>query len=381
MELIDTRGEKIVRNMIIAFIVIVLSACTIEQEQEKTTPEVRFTPGTTMDFTFDSNGLTLSGIFDTPAKKVSEALIIFVHGYGGSDIRGRNSYADLRQRFNEIGIATAVWDKPGQGQSEGAFDINQSVFSSAEEVLDAASYLRQINAPGSDRIGIWGISRAGWIAPIALSQDSNINFWISVSGTTAEDNFSYLLLSNLPHEGDTVEQAEKLAEEWRAGCNIFRTGGSYDLYQSATQQLRANEYIKQMRGKWQSRAQYEAQQLGCNAGTCANIDDDMCSYVFIKNFEAMLSSLEVDTLAIFGERDLNVDWRKTSKLYQTTIGQNPKASLLIASFEDADHNLHVSETGSIREMQNMNSPLKSDGYYDVQLKWLLETVLESRSSN
>lgn len=381
MELIDTRGEKIVRNMIIAVIVIVLSACTIEQEQEKTTPEVRFTPGTTMDFTFDSNGLTLSGIFDTPAKKVSKALIIFVHGYGGSDIRGRNSYADLRQRFNEIGIATAVWDKPGQGQSEGAFDINQSVFSSAEEVLDAASYLRQVNAPGSDRIGIWGISRAGWIAPIALSQDSNINFWISVSGTTAEDNFSYLLLSNLPHEGDTVEQAEKLAEEWRAGCNIFRTGGSYDLYQSATQQLRANEYIKQMRGEWQSRAQYEAQQLGCNAGTCANIDDDMCSYVFIENFEAMLASLEVDTLAIFGERDLNVDWRKTSKLYQTTIGQNPKASLLIASFEDADHNLHVSETGSIREMQNMNSPLKSDGYYDVQLKWLLETVLESRSSN
>ncbi|WP_233079843.1 alpha/beta hydrolase family protein [Rheinheimera soli] len=381
MELIDTRGEKTVRNMMIAVIVIALSACTIEQEQEKTTPEVRFTPGTTMDFTFDSNGLTLSGIFDTPAKKVSEALIIFVHGYGGSDIRGRNSYADLRQRFNDIGIATAVWDKPGQGQSEGAFDINQSVFSSAEEVLDAASYLRQVNAPGSDRIGIWGISRAGWIAPIALSQDSNINFWISVSGTTAEDNFSYLLLSNLPHEGETVEQAEKLAQEWRAGCNIFRTGGSYDLYQIATQQLRANEYIKQMRGEWQSRAQYEAQQLGCNAGTCANIDDDMCSYVFIENFEAMLASLEVDTLAIFGERDLNVDWRKTSKLYQTTIGQNPKASLLIASFEDADHNLHVSETGSIREMQNMNSPRKSDGYYDVQLKWLLETVLESRSSN
>lgn len=369
------------RNLTIAFITVVLSACTIDQK-EKITPQAHFIPGTTVDFTFDSNGLTLSGIFDTPAKKVSEALIIFVHGYGGSDIRGRNSYAELRQRFNEIGIATAVWDKPGQGQSEGTFDINQSVFSSAEEVLDVARYLRQVNAPGSDRIGIWGISRAGWIAPIALSKDPNINFWISVSGTTAEDNFSYLLLSNLPHEGGTVEQAETLAEEWRAGCHIFRTGGSYDLYKSATQQLRANKYIKQMRGKWQNRAQYEAQQLGCNAaGSCANIDEDMCSYVFITNFETMLSSLEVDTLAIFGERDLNVDWRKTSKLYQTTIGQNSKASLVIASFKDADHNLHVSKTGSIREMQNMNSPLKSDGYYDVQLKWLLETVLENRSSN
>lgn len=303
-KLIATQGEKPVRNIVIAVIVAFLCACTIEQEM--TAPEVRFMPGTTVDFTFDSNGLILSGIFDTPSKKESEALIIFVHGYGGSDIRGRNSYADLRQRFNAIGIATAVWDKPGQGRSEGAFDINQSVVSSAEEVLDAVRYLRQINAPGSDRIGIWGISRAGWIAPIALSKDSNINFWISVGGTTAEDNFSYLLLSNLPYEGGTVKQAKKLAEEWRAGCSIFRTGGSYDLYQSATQQLRANEYIKKMRGEWQSQAQYETQQLGCHTGNCANIDDDMCSHVFIKNFEAMLSSLEVDTLAIFGERDLKM---------------------------------------------------------------------------
>ena len=206
-KLIATQGEKPVRNIVIAVIVAFLCACTIEQEM--TAPEVRFMPGTTVDFTFDSNGLILSGIFDTPSKKESEALIIFVHGYGGSDIRGRNSYADLRQRFNAIGIATAVWDKPGQGRSEGAFDINQSVVSSAEEVLDAVRYLRQINAPGSDRIGIWGISRAGWIAPIALSKDSNINFWISVGGTTAEDNFSYLLLSNLPYEGGTVMQAKK----------------------------------------------------------------------------------------------------------------------------------------------------------------------------
>ena len=365
-------------NKTIAAIVLIFSACAVPPEQETATPETRFAPGTTVDFTFDSNGLTLSGIFDTPAEQESEALIIFVHGYGGSNIRAWNSYADLRQRFNEIGIATAVWDKPGQGQSEGTFNINQSVFSSAEEVLDAANFLRKVNAPGSYRIGIWGVSRAGWIAPIALSQDANIDFWITVSGTTAEDNFSYLLLSNLPHEGGTVEQAEQFAEEWRTGCEIFRTGGSFDLYQDATRKLRANEYIKQMRGEWQTRAQYEAQQQSCNAGTCANVDNDMCSYVFIEDFEAMLSSLEVDTLAIFGEKDLNVDWRKTRAVYQATIGQNPDASLAIASFEDADHNLHASETGSIREMQALTAPQKSDGYYDAQIYWLVEIVLENR---
>lgn len=374
------RADRTMWKNAVAVITLILSAYAVASEQETPTPETRFARGTTVDFTFDSNGLTLSGIFDTPAARESGALILFVHGYGESNIRVWNSYADLRRRFNEIGIATAVWDKPGQGQSEGTFDINQSVFSSAEEVLDAANYLREVNAPGSDRIGIWGVSRAGWIVPIALSQDADIDFWISVSGTTAEDNFSYLLLSNLPHEGGTVEQAEQLAEEWRKGCEIFRTGGSFDLYQDVTQKLRANEYIKQMRGEWQTRAQYEAQQESCDAGTCPNVDNDMCSYVHIEDFEAMLSSLEVDTLAIFGERDLNVDWRKTRTVYQTTIGRNPNASLAIASFEDADHNLHVSETGSIREMQAMTARQKSDGYYEVQIDWLVKTVLENRTS-
>ncbi len=364
-------------NKTVAAIAIILNACGVPPEPEATTQEVRFAPGATVDFTFASNGLTLSGVFDTPPGQESKALVIIVHGYGQTNIRSWNSYADLRQRFSEIGVATAVWDKPGQGQSEGTFDINQPVSSSAEEVLDAANYLRKIKAPGSHRIGIWGVSRAGWIAPIALSQDPDIDFWISVSGTTGEDNFSYLLLSNLPYEGGTVEQAKQLAEQWRSGCEVFRTGGSFDDYQATTELLRANDYIKEMRGEWQTRAQYEAAQGSCNAGNCLKIDNDMCSYVHIEDFEGMLSSLEVDTLAIFGEKDLNVDWRKTRALYQASIGQNPNASLAVASFKDADHNLHVSETGSIREMRTMTAPQKSDGYYDVQVNWLVETVLEN----
>ena len=366
---------------LVTILTFTLAACAEPGERETITPETDFKPGTTVDFTFKSNGLTLSGVFDTPAEQVNKALIIFVHGYGSTDIRARNSYADLRHRFNEIGISTVVWDKPGQGRSEGEFDINQTVSSSAKEVLDAAHFLREIDAPGAERIGIWGISRAGWIAPIALSQDKFIDFWISVSGTTAEDNFSYLLLSNLPHEGGNAEQVEQFADEWRRGCEIFRTGGSFTAYQDATQNLRANEYIKQMRGDWPTHIQYRNNQQSCTAGTCPNIDNDMCSYVFIENFEAMLASLKVDTLAIFGEKDLNVDWRKTRKLYQSTIGKTLDASLRVASFSDADHNLHVSKTGSIQEMKAMTAAKKSAGYYDVQIRWLTETVLGHEASN
>ncbi|GAB5454273.1 MAG: hypothetical protein Hens2KO_05020 [Henriciella sp.] len=339
-----------------------------------------FEPGETTDFTFESNGIELSGIFDTPKDRPAEALILFVHGYGGTDIRANQSFGDLRRRFAEIGIASAVWDKPGQGRSEGSFDINQSVYDSAQEVVDAAKTLRGMNAPGAGKIGIWGISRAGWIAPLAMEQDPELDFWISVSGVIGEDNFPYLVLSNLPHEGGSFEEAAKLSSEWQDGCALQRTGAPYDAYLEATKTLRANAYILQMRGPWQTREQYEAQQSVCANATCDGIDDTYCSYIYVPDFDETLSAVNADVLALFGEKDLNVDWRRTRALYEQTIAENPRATLTVHTFPDADHNLHIAETGSLQEMLTMISRQKSSGYYDLQIAWLEAHVLQDQDA-
>ena len=359
---------------ILTLLSFVLVACAGLDTTESATGT--FKPGETTDFVFESNGIELSGIFDTPKDRPAKALILFVHGYGETDIRANQSYADLRKRFGDIGIASAVWDKPGQGRSKGTFDINQSVYESAQEVIDAAATLREMKAPGAAKIGIWGISRAGWIAPLAMEEDPDLDFWISVSGVVGEDNFPYLLLSNLPYEGGSAEEAARLSEQWQDGCAIQRNGGSYDSYLEATSTLRTNAYILQMRGPWQTREQFEAQQSVCANGTCEGIDDVYCSYIYVPDFDETLSTIDADVLALFGEKDLNVDWRQTLALYEQTIGQNPRASLSMKTFPDADHNLNIAETGSLQEMQTMISRQKSSGYFDLQIAWLQEHVLE-----
>ncbi|MEM7705942.1 MAG: alpha/beta hydrolase [Pseudomonadota bacterium] len=353
-----------------------LSACRVSTSDDPGPITLEFEPGTTVDFSFESSGKRLSGIFDVPADQPAEALIIVVHSYGETNVRNWISYSDERRRFNDMRIATALWDKPGLGRSEGTFDIDQPVHESAQEVLDAVAYLREIGAPGAQKIGLWGGSRAGWIAPIALSQDPDLDFWVSVSGTSAEDNFSYLLLSNLPYEGVTHEEALELADEWRAGCEVFRTRGSFGAYQKATQKLRANEYIISMRGAWPNRLQYKFNQRSCEDGKCPNVDNELCDYVWIENFDHMLSSLNIDVLALFGEKDLNVNWRKTRDLYTSTMGVNPDASLVVRSFPDADHALNIAQTGSMKEMQAMSTRTKTEGYFEEQTRWLQERVLK-----
>jgi hypothetical protein len=48
------------------------------------------------------------------------------------------------------------------------------VKSSAREVAAAVRQIREKTLPGVTKIGLWGISRAGWIAPLAMAQDPGI---------------------------------------------------------------------------------------------------------------------------------------------------------------------------------------------------------------
>lgn len=334
------------------------------------------TPVTLSDFSFVSQGLTLSGVISQPAQGTAWALIVFVHGYGKTDTRGWNMYADLRSRFAGLGIASATWDKPGQGRSEGTFDINQPVASSAREVLDAIAHLRSQKIPGAGKIGIWGISRAGWIAPLALAQDPEIAFWISVSGVTAEDNYFYLLESNLPYEGSTVAEAKALMGGWKHTFQLFRTGAPYEDYQAAARELRANAYLSRMGFVEYSRESYEREQAQYrSAPEPRPVDRETGMPIHIQNFDTLLSTLNLPVLALFGEKDLNVDWRKTCALYEATIGRNPKASLTVHSFPDGNHNLDVCENGSMREMQGTTPRRKCAGYYEAQIDWLRKQVL------
>jgi len=354
-----------------------LSGCSAETPGANVAdaPQQESESTTTRDFTFESAGNTLSGIIDIPPNGEAEALVIFIHGYGESDVRGWNMYAGLRERFTALGVTTVTWDKPGMGQSGGTFDINQPVASSATEVLDAATWLRDNDIPGADRIGLWGLSRGGWIAPIALSQDPAMEFWISVSGTTAEDNYFYLLISNLPYEGYTAAEAATIEQEWKRGYEILRTGGTFETYQAATETLRANDYIREMMGEPMTREVFEAQQAAWLSGeNTGALDEEAGMFIYVEDFDGMLANLDIDVLALFGEKDLNIDWQKTKALYEETIGQNPDATLRMESFPDANHNIDVAENGSISEMQGEWRG-KAEGYYDVQVDWLSEVAL------
>lgn len=78
---------------------------------------------------------------------------------------------------------------------------------------------------------------------------------------------------------------------------------------------------------------------------------------------------------MFGEKDTNVNWNKARALYESTIGQNPNASLTIHTFPDCNHGMSLSETGSVREVEPLDAGVKCKGYYEAQTEWLRKYVI------
>lgn len=299
------------------------------------------------------------------------------HGYGKTDIVKGNWYYDLRKRFTDMGVAFVIWDKPGCGKSEGQFDINQSVQSSADELVAATREIRKRKVPGYERIGIWGISRGGWIAPLAIRQDGNIAFWISVSGPDDQENFKYLLEKNFVIEGHSETEAKALVNEWQTAFDIMRKGGSYADYVKANENLRKNDFYQYLGGSSSpmSNRGFRAEQKKYLSGEY-QVNEESGLFIYVPDFSELLSQINIPVLAMFGELDTNVDWRKTKTLYENTIGKNPEAELIINVFPGGNHTLKKSITGGVRELINSGNAPYVDGYYETMEMWM-QQVLEA----
>jgi uncharacterized protein len=335
-------------------------------------------PMKTETFEFVADGNVLRGVIDLPAGRAPRAVLLFVHGYGRTDVVAQDWYDDLRSRFTDLGMATVVWDKPGCGKSEGTFDIGQPVESSAREVAAAVRQIREKTLPGVTKIGLWGISRAGWIAPLAMAQDAGIGFWISVSGTDDKENFPYFIESNFRIEGRSEVQIRQLMSEWRRGFELTARGGTFEAYLDATKTLRHDPFMILLAGSPdRSKTEFLEDQRRFRSGEF-QVDDESGLMIYVPGFRDLLGRLDMPVLALFGEKDRNVDWRKTRALYGETIGRNLKARLTVKTFPDGNHNIHRSRTGGYREMlERLNSPKMSKGYYETILEWLRTQVLDA----
>jgi hypothetical protein len=208
-----------IKTRFVIFLALVVFAVGISgcgEESYLTVIEVQTPPFETI--TFQNGDVTLAGTLDLPAGEGPFPAIVAIHG--SSPFTRHNIFnLYISHFFVQHGYAVLRYDKRGIGESTGEFqgvgveDGEATLNDLADDALAGVEFLKNHDLIDPTRIGLMGISQAGWIIPLAASKSPDVAFAISWSGPTCTLG-QEIYYSDLTAEGTSLEEASDMARNY-----------------------------------------------------------------------------------------------------------------------------------------------------------------------
>jgi pimeloyl-ACP methyl ester carboxylesterase len=158
----------------------------------------------------EGDGFTLAATY-SPAGDIA---VVGLHG-AGEGTRDSPSLRYLHELLPQHAIGVVTFDRRGEGESTG--DATRGRFD-----LQADDALTVLHAIDAERVGLFGYSQGGWIAPIAAAQSDDVAFLVLVAsiGVTPSEQMMVAVERQLRLAGygdDVVDRALDLRrrfEHW-----------------------------------------------------------------------------------------------------------------------------------------------------------------------
>jgi 2,6-dihydroxypseudooxynicotine hydrolase len=120
-------------------------------------------------------GRRLYGILRRPEGAARPPVLVMICGLDSA----KEETAAYEEPFLSRGVATLVFDGPGQGEGEYDFAIRADYEVAVEAVVDFVETRSDLNA---SRIGLWGVSLGGYYAPRAAAFEPRAKACIALAG-------------------------------------------------------------------------------------------------------------------------------------------------------------------------------------------------------
>ena len=295
-------------------------------------------PAGVEEITFQSGEFTLVGDLRTPAGTGPFPVVLFVHG----DAEGANRtffgmYLPIMERMLRAGYAVFSWDNPGAGKSTGTTDRQQITQQQAQIVMDAIDVMKAYPDIDPGRIGLWGVSMAGYVMTRVLMASDDVAFMICQSCGSMSGNDEFVFLTAAQGycggvlEEDTDQLVVLLAELDEA--RTFDTYEGYLHYREVLHELAALGSVT------------VPNPVASEADWLANDPADEFAWSPVH----VIEQVRIPVLAIWGERDTRVDPIRAAHAYRDALEQAGNSNYRVEVIPGADHSLAPSETGCISE--------------------------------
>ncbi|WP_242900597.1 alpha/beta hydrolase [Actinomadura terrae] len=216
--------------------------------------------------------------------------------------------------FARRGLAVLIYDKRSVGYS----DFRRSYSELADDALGAVRALR--SRPGVDpaKVGLWGLSEGGWVAPLAASRSADAAFVIVVGGNAMPPIRQQL---------------------WNEASSLRRVGVSGSLVE---------------RGK------RNFARLGAEAGLFAEAYFDA---------RGVLRRVRQPLLGIWGTGDRQTPPGDNPPLFARALREGGNPHYTFRFFQGADHSAHESPDGG-----GIHGEALAPGYADLVGSWVKDVT-------
>jgi len=302
--------------------------------------------------TFQSGGIALTGTLRVPLTKGRHPAVFLLAGSGPVARDGEWFYAD---HFTRNGIATLVYDKRGTGSSGGDFR-EESLEDEAADALSGIHYLQSRKDINPRRVGLYGRSHGGIVAPLAASLSNDVAFIINVSGAGVPpyQQMNHQTEAEMRRDGFPETEIAEAIAYMNLKWEVARTGGvGWDKLQAATQSASGK--------KWLARAH-----------PATKLEDIVPSWKLQMEYDPMpvLEKVKCPVLAIFGEFDNSTPVTKSIANYRQGLGKAGNKDVTIEIFRNADHSLLVWP----KPNDQLHWPVLAAGYLDAMTNWIRKHV-------
>ncbi|HMF91987.1 MAG TPA: alpha/beta fold hydrolase [Candidatus Angelobacter sp.] len=297
------------------------------------------------DVSFQNGGVRLAGTLLLPATKSRTPAIVFVQG-AGPETRSASRF--LAEYFASRGMAALIYDKRGAGASTG--DWQHSSFEDLAGDTDAAlDYLKKRPEVDPARVGMFGSSQGGWIAPLAATRTSRVCFVVvkSAAGVTPEEQELVQVEINMRRNGDSEERIQTALALYRQMIAYSRTRQNWDALSSA---------MKAASDKYQ-----------LSFGN--DIEQDWWFFDFIQltfSYDPVpvLEQVQSPLLIVFGGKDRFLPLDRSVARLSTALGTSRSA--VIQVFPNAGHDLRVEPAKD----SAWDFPRFAPGYLETVASWV-----------
>lgn len=323
------------------------------------------------EVTFSHEEATLAGTLTLPEGEGPHPAVILISGSGGQDrdgtLSGFRIFQQIADHLTRNGIAVLRYDDRGVGSSTG--DIATATSEDfAVDTSAAVDYLLTRDDINSDEIGLLGHSEGGMVAPLTITMNDNVAFFISMAGPAVSgDAFLREQARLIGETGDyTQEQAVTFVESQLALLDAIAAEDVEGVREAMMAQFET--FTPEQQAAYGSAEVYAEQAE-------ALLNNPWRRFLLAYDPAEDLDAIEVPVLAVYGSLDVQVDDEQNAPVMEEVLADNPDATVVV--IEGANHLFQEAETGGLNEYEALD-PVLMPEFLETITNWLLERVTVTR---